>query len=156
MIALSGITIQSKIYESSNSLVYRGIRTQDERAHCFTDTARVVVKMLKQDYPSHQELTRYRQEYEITRSLNIEGVVKAYSQRDYQRTLVILLEDFGGESLECWMRQQLDFSPMPLSVFLNMAIAITDTLGKIHAAHVIHKDINPGNIVFNPETGVVK
>ena len=36
------------------------------------------------------------------------------------------------------------------------AIAITDTLGKIHAAHVIHKDINPGNIVFNPKTGVVK
>ncbi|HIK15353.1 MAG TPA: PAS domain S-box protein [Leptolyngbyaceae cyanobacterium M33_DOE_097] len=148
MITLPGITIHSKIYESLASLVYRGIREQDNCA--------VIAKVLKQDYPSPQELTRYRQEYEITRFLNIEGVVKAYSQQDYQRTLVILLEDFGGESLECWMRQQLDFSPMPLSVFLNMAIAITDTLGKIHAAHVIHKDINPGNIVFNPETGVVK
>jgi PAS domain S-box-containing protein len=148
MITLPGITIHSKIYESLASLVYRGIREQDNCA--------VIAKVLKQDYPSPQELTRYRQEYEITRSLNIEGVVKAYSQQDYQRTLVILLEDFGGESLECWMRQQLDFSPMPLSVFLNMAIAITDTLGKIHAAHVIHKDINPGNIVFNPRTGVVK
>ncbi|MBD2261308.1 PAS domain S-box protein [Pseudanabaena sp. FACHB-2040] len=148
MITLPGITIHSKIYESLASLVYRGIREQDNCA--------VIAKVLKQDYPSPQELTRYRQEYEITRFLNIEGVVKAYSQQDYQRTLVILLEDFGGESLECWMRQQLDFSPMPLSVFLNMAIAITDTLGKIHAAHVIHKDINPGNIVFNPRTGVVK
>jgi PAS domain S-box-containing protein len=148
MITLPGITIHSKIYESLASLVYRGIREQDDCA--------VIAKVLKQDYPSPQELTRYRQEYEITRSLNIEGVVKAYSQQDYQRTLVILLEDFGGESLECWMRQQLDFSPMPLSVFLNMAIAITDTLGKIHAAHIIHKDINPGNIVFNPNTGVVK
>ena len=148
MITLPGITIHSKIYESLASLVYRGIREQDDCA--------VIAKVLKQDYPSPQELTRYWQEYEITRSLNIEGVVKAYSQQDYQRTLVLLLEDFGGESLECWMRQQLDFSPMPLSVFLNMAIAITDTLGKIHAAHVIHKDINPGNIVFNPRTGVVK
>ncbi|MBW4640707.1 MAG: PAS domain S-box protein [Gloeocapsa sp. UFS-A4-WI-NPMV-4B04] len=148
MITLPGITIHSKIYESLASLVYRGIREQDNCA--------VIAKVLKQDYPSPQDLTRYRQEYEITRFLNIEGVVKAYSQQDYQRTLVILLEDFGGESLECWMRQQLDFSPMPLSVFLNMAIAITDTLGKIHAAHVIHKDINPGNIVFNPRTGVVK
>jgi PAS domain S-box-containing protein len=148
MITLPGITIHSKIYESLASVVYRGIREQDNCA--------VIAKVLKQDYPSPQELTRYRQEYEITRFLNIEGVVKAYSQQDYQRTLVILLEDFGGESLECWMRQQLDFSPMPLSVFLNMAIAITDTLGKIHAAHVIHKDINPGNIVFNPRTGVVK
>ncbi|MGG6242205.1 PAS domain S-box protein [Nodosilinea sp. AN01ver1] len=148
MITLPGVTIHSKIYESSASLVYRGIREQDNCA--------VIAKVLKQDYPSPQDLTRYRQEYEITRSLNTEGVVKAYSQQDYQRTLVILMEDFGGESLECWMRQQLDFSPMPLSVFLNMAIAITDTLGKIHAAHVIHKDINPGNIVFNPKTGVVK
>ena len=148
MITLPGITIHSKIYESLASLVYRGIREHNNGA--------VIAKVLKQDYPSPQELTRYRQEYEITSSLNIEGVIKAYSQQDYQRTLVILLEDFGGESLEYWMRQQLDFCPMPLVVFLNVAIAITDTLGKIHAAHVIHKDINPGNIVFNPNTGVVK
>ncbi|MCC3574150.1 MAG: AAA family ATPase [Microcoleus sp. PH2017_40_RAT_O_B] len=148
MITLPGVTIHSKIYESLASLVYRGIREQDNCA--------VIAKVLKQDYPSPHELTRYRQEYEITRSLNIEGVVKAYSQQDYQRTLVILLEDFGGESLEYWMRQQLDFCPMSLSVFLNVAIAITDILGKIHAAHVIHKDINLSNIVFNPKTGVVK
>ncbi|MBD2730141.1 hypothetical protein H6G96_28430 [Nostoc sp. FACHB-892] len=40
MIALPGITIQDKIYESSNSLVYRGIRD---------DGVGVVVKMLKLD-----------------------------------------------------------------------------------------------------------
>ncbi|MBP5974044.1 PAS domain S-box protein [Brasilonema sp. CT11] len=148
MIALPGVTIHSKIYESSVTLVYRGIR---ERENCA-----VIAKVLKQDYLSSQELTRYRQEYEITRSLNIEGVVKAYSQQNYQRTLFILLENFGGESLEHWMRQQSDFCPMALPTFLRLAIAITDTLGRIHAAHVIHKDINPGNIVFNPKTGVVK
>lgn len=75
MIALPGIAIQSKIYESSASLVYRGIRVQDNRA--------LIVKMLKLDYPSTQELTRYKQEYEITRSLNLQGVIKAYSQQEY-------------------------------------------------------------------------
>ncbi|MBI4780842.1 MAG: AAA family ATPase [Oscillatoriophycideae cyanobacterium NC_groundwater_1537_Pr4_S-0.65um_50_18] len=148
MIALSGITIQRKIYESPNSLVYRGIREEDGRA--------IAIKLLKQDYPSPQELTCYRQEYKITRSLNLEGVVKAYSQQDYQRTLVILLEDFGGESLEQWMQRRSDFCPMPLATFLRLAIALTNTLSGIHAAHVIHKDINPGNIVLNPNTGVVK
>ena len=148
MIALAGVAIQSKIYSSSTSLVYRGIRMQDNRA--------LIVKVLKQDYPSPQELTRYRQEYEITRSLNLQGVVKAYSQQDYQRTLVILLEDFGGESLEQWMHKRPDFCPMPLSTFLRLAIDLTDILGKIHAANIIHKDINPGNIVLNPDTGVVK
>ncbi|MCC5653205.1 AAA family ATPase [Nostoc sp. XA013] len=148
MIALPGIAIQDKIYESSNSLVYRGIRD---------DGVGIVVKMLKLDYPSPQELTRYRQEYKITRSLNLEGVIKAYSQQDYQRTLVIILEDFGGESLEQWMHKRPDiFCPMPLSTFLGLAIAISDILGRIHTANVIHKDINPGNIVFNLETGIVK
>ncbi|HEY9605475.1 MAG TPA: AAA family ATPase [Allocoleopsis sp.] len=147
MVVLPGIAIQDKIYESANSLVYRGIRD---------DGLALVVKMLKQDYPAPQELTRYRQEYEITRSLNLEGVVKAYSQQDYHRTLVILLEDFGGESLEQWMRRRSDFCPMPLATFLRLAIALTDILGSIHAAHVIHQDINPGNIVLNPDTGVVK
>ncbi len=148
MIALPGIAIQDKIYESSNSLVYRGIRD---------DGVEIVVKMLKLDYPSPQELTRYRQEYKITRSLKLEGVIKAYSQQDYQRTLVILLEDFGGESLEKWMQKRPDiFCPMPLSTFLGIAIAVCEILGRIHAANIIHKDINPGNIVFNLDTGVVK
>ncbi|MBC1221195.1 AAA family ATPase [Nostoc sp. UCD121] len=148
MIALPGIAIQNKIYESSNSLVYRGIRD---------DGVLIVVKMLKVDYPSSQELTRYRQEYTITRSLNLEGVVKAYSQQDYQRTLVIILEDFRGESLEQWMHKRPDiFCPMPLSTFLGLMIAVCDILGRIHAANIIHKDINPGNIVLNLDTGVVK
>jgi PAS domain S-box-containing protein len=148
MIVLAGIAIQSKIYSSSASVVYRGIRVQDGRA--------IIVKLLKQDYPSPEELIRYRQEYEITRSLKEEGVIKAYSQQDYQRTLVTLLEDFGGESIERWMRQQSNFCPIPLSNFLRLAIDITDILGRIHGAGVIHKDINPGNIVLNPKTGVVK
>ncbi|MBW4423668.1 MAG: AAA family ATPase [Nostoc desertorum CM1-VF14] len=148
MIALPGIAIHNKIYESDNSLVYRGIRD---------DGVAIIVKILKLDYPSPQELTRYRQEYKITRSLNLEGVIKAYSQQDYQRTLVILLEDFGGESLEQWMHKRPDiFCPMPLSTFLGVAIAICDILGRIHAANIIHKDINPGNIVLNLDTGVVK
>ena len=37
-----------------------------------------------------------------------------------------------------------------------MAIAITKALGSIHTEQIIHKDINPANILYNPDTKEVK
>ncbi|BAY50526.1 ATP-binding region ATPase domain protein (plasmid) [Scytonema sp. HK-05] len=149
MISIPHITVTTKIYESANSVVYRGIREQDNTA--------VILKMLKEDYPTPSQLTRYKQEYEITHSLNISGVVKAYNLQEYQRTLVIILEDFGGESLEKLIQESpFGYDSMPLPEFLSIALKITEILSQIHAANIIHKDINPGNIVSNPETGIVK
>ncbi len=39
---------------------------------------------------------------------------------------------------------------------MSLAIDLTGILGQLHAAHVIHKDINPNNIVYRPDTGEVK
>ncbi len=147
-ISLPDITVKTQIYESANSLVYRAVRRADR-----TD---IILKVLKQDYPTSAKLIRYRQEYEITRSLNLEGVIKAYSQQDYQRTLLIILEDFGGESLQKLRESRRISCSMPSAEFLRLAIAITEILGRIHAANVIHRDINPSNIVLNPQTGILK
>jgi serine/threonine protein kinase len=60
----------TKIYESVNSIVYRGKRIEDDKP--------VILKTLKQDYPTPDELTRYRQEYDITRRLeNIDGATRS-------------------------------------------------------------------------------
>jgi len=49
--------------------------------------------------------------------------------------------------------QQRSFT---LEEFLLLAIATTEILGKIHSANIIHKDINPSNIVYNPQTKQLK
>lgn len=144
MISLPDVTIVSQIYESANSFVYRGIFN--------TNRQPVILKLLKEDYPTPAEIYRYQQEYEITRSLNLEGIIKAYELRKYQNTLLMLLEDFGGESLKILL-QNRSFS---VPEFLHLAIEITDILGKVHQNNVIHKDINPSNIVLNPQTGQLR
>ncbi len=83
--ALTDYQIIAKIYESNGSLVYRAIHQQDNQP--------LILKILKQDYPTPAELTRYKQEYEITRSLNLDGVVKAYDLQRYQNSLPMLLEE---------------------------------------------------------------
>ncbi len=144
MITLNGYQILSKIYESFNSEVYRAIRTSDDQP--------VILKVLKQDYPTVAELTRYKQEYKIICSLTFDGAIAAYGLESYQRTLVIILEDFGAISL----RKFSQGKPLPLPEFLALAIKIVEHLGEIHAANIIHKDINPANIILNPTIGQLK
>ncbi|MFB2968579.1 AAA family ATPase [Aerosakkonema sp. BLCC-F183] len=144
MIDLPGIAIKAPIYESVNSEVYRGIRVEDNQP--------AIVKVLKQDYPTPDELRRYKQEYEISCKLNIDGVCKAYGLESYQRTMFIIFEDFGGESLKKLMKER----KFTLAEVIRIGVAIADSLGHIHAANIIHKDINPSNIVFNPETQQLK
>ena len=147
---LNDYQIISKIYESENSLIYRAILKANNQ--------KIILKILKENYPVFSELTRYKQEYEITRSLNVDGVIQAYDLRRYENTLVMLLEDFGGESLKLLISQgKLDLQGKSnLPEFLSIAIKITQGLGEIHRANIIHKDINPSNIVYNPHSKELK
>jgi serine/threonine protein kinase len=133
-----------KVYESTNSLVYRAILKPDNKP--------VILKILKENYPTPSELTCYKQEYEITRSLNVDGIIKAYDLERYENRLVMLLEDFGGQSLKLLISQ----SQLSLKDFLAIAIKITESLGAIHTNNIIHKDINPSNIVYNSQTEQLK
>ncbi len=144
MVTLAGYQILTQIYESFNSQVYQAIRLSDNRS--------VILKVLKQEYPTAQELTRYKQEYKTIRSLNFNGAIEAYGLEAYQKTLILILEDFGAISLRKWIEEK----PLLLEDFFPLAIQIVENLGKIHAAKIIHKDINPANIVLNTTTRQIK
>ncbi|KZZ80427.1 hypothetical protein A3766_23535 [Oleiphilus sp. HI0132] len=49
-----------------------------------------------------------------------------------------------------------DSHQLPVPLFLDIAIQLADALDAIHHAQVIHKDLHPGNIVLNPDTGRVQ
>ena len=141
---IPGYQVRDQIHNGAHSIVYQAVRVDNQQP--------VILKVLRRDYPTAEELTRYRHEYKIIRSLKLAGVVKAFGLETYQHTLVMVIEDFGGQSLnrltshQAWLLEQ----------FFPLAIQITKILGEIHAAHIIHKDINPSNLVFNPTTGIVK
>ena len=137
--------LTKQIYESPNSLVFQGLLKPNNQP--------IILKFLKENYPTPSELTRYKQEYEITRSLNKrEQIIIVYDLHRYNNSLVILLEDFGGKSLKLLLPQ----TQFTLEEFLTIAIQITKGLAVIHTNNIIHKDINPSNIIYNPQTGQLK
>ncbi|MDB9312927.1 AAA family ATPase [Spirulina sp. CS-785/01] len=149
MLVLSDYEIHEQIHESNLSRVYRGQQLSEKRP--------VVLKYLKSEYPTPTELSRYRKEYEILQLLQQQGragIINAYHLESYQNSLILILEDFGGQSLKDWLTEQ--GKPYTLSDFFTVALSITDALGQIHNSNIIHKDLNPSNIVYNPQTQQLK
>ncbi|MBD2679341.1 MULTISPECIES: AAA family ATPase [Nostoc] len=144
MIELEGYKVLTELHASPNSQVYRGYRELDRQP--------VVLKVLRQEYPPPEAIARFKLEYDLTRCFQAPGIIQAYDLKKYQNTFVLVLEDFGGQPL----RGLLNQSPLPIQNFWSLAIQIATALEEIHQQQIIHKDINPGNILLNPKTQQTK
>jgi predicted ATPase/signal transduction histidine kinase/DNA-binding NarL/FixJ family response regulator len=144
MATLSSYRVGEEVYASTNSLIYRGYR--------IADTQPVILKMLKPAYPTPEEIAWFTREYELTRTVQVPGIITVYHLLTDQHRLVMVLEDFGGVSLDRLIHQQ----PLEVAEFLPLAVHIAAIIGRLHQQNVTHKDINPSNLVLNSTTGQVK
>lgn len=129
--------------------IYEGRATRVLRARRLQDGQPVILKTLKSDYPAAEDRARLRLEHDILRGLDDPGVVRALDLLSVGHNLVLVLEDIGASSLEA----RADYGHLDPSAFLDLAIQMAGILGRIHRQGLIHKDVNPANFVYNPETG---
>jgi predicted ATPase len=142
---LPGYDIRESIYSGPRTAVFRGVETRTGRP--------VVVKTVSGAYPSPEHLARLENEYEVGRRLKRSaGVVQYLDRVRFDRSLALVLEDFGGRSLADLLREK----PLDPETFLAIAQQVAQGLGAIHRRHIIHKDLTPGNVFVNPESGEVK
>ncbi len=139
ILEFSDYQINTKIYESQGALIYRGRRKRDDKP--------VILKIARTR--NVEEIVRYMQEHTMMCRLHALGVTGPCWLEKQETHLVLVCEDFGGDSLDkIVMGQQLEIREL-IQIFLK----IVKNLGKIHAADIVHKDIKPSNIIYNPETG---
>ncbi|WP_437284954.1 AAA family ATPase [Sorangium sp. So ce406] len=131
------------LHQGADTILYRARHRQDGRP--------VVLKVLRRDHASPRALGRLHHEHEIAGTLDTPAVVKPRAIEAYGDQVALILEDFGGRSLD-----QLIDGPLPLDRFFPLALRLAGALAELHRHHVIHKDIKPQNLLHNPETGEVK
>jgi predicted ATPase/C4-dicarboxylate-specific signal transduction histidine kinase/tRNA A-37 threonylcarbamoyl transferase component Bud32 len=162
MLKIPGYHLTEQIYNGSRTQVYRGVSESNEK---------VIIKLLLSEYPTFSELIQFRNQYTITKNLDLPGIVKPIALLNYQNAFALIAEDIGGISLAEYTvnSKQLDNiqssnsdvssprnSPLPLNEFLPIAIQIVQTIEGLYYNRIIHKDIKPQNIIINPETKEVK
>lgn len=146
-IAIADYKILEKLYDGSRTLVYRAIHNADQKP--------VILKLLKNPYPNSTELIQFKNQFAVTKDLNLSGVVRSYRLENYQNRFAIVTEDFGGISLRTYA-QSFPHQQITISEFLSIAIRITETLHNLYQHRLIHKDIKPDNLLINPKTKEVK
>ncbi len=132
------------IHESDRTLVYRAQNVENGQ--------RFAIKLMRNEYPSFRELVQFRNQYAISKNLEIEGIIKTYAIQRYENRYALIMEDMGGVSLAEYQGR----ASLCVSQFLNIAIQLSGILHQLHNNSIIHKDIKPANILIHPETKQVK
>jgi len=130
----------------------RGQRSVVHRARRRADGVAVVLKMLLPTLNGPAERGQLAREYEVMRSIDDDRVVRALGIERHEDTVALVVEDFGGTSLRALAQHER----LSLRAVLEIAAKVAAALGAVHQQGIVHKDVNPANIVLNPETGVLK
>ena len=71
----SGYNLTKEIYVGTRNVVFQAVREQDQKP--------VVEKLMRNEYPSFNELVQFRNQYSIAKNLDTIGIVKPLSLETY-------------------------------------------------------------------------
>jgi tRNA A-37 threonylcarbamoyl transferase component Bud32 len=126
------------------SIVYKGL-------HKGLDMP-VVIKMMRHDMALYPDfLDSFYNEAKTIAGLAHDHIVKVYDFEECYRTLFIIMEDIRGDSLKD-MIYHLRVIPPILTA--NYLLQICSALAYAHQHGIVHRDINPSNIIVQPNDQV--
>jgi serine/threonine protein kinase len=145
---IPGYEIDEAVHRSGLRSIYRATRRSDRLP--------VVIKTLDAEYPSRQHVAELRREFNIIRRLQpVESVIRVHTLESYGNgNVAIVLEPFGRSLAEQIVAERR--RTLPLARVFSFAIAVVDALGQVHEYDVVHKNIEPRNILIGDGAGAVR
>ncbi len=117
------------------------------RANRRADGHQVLLKVLSRRATAERDLERLRNELEIGVSSRTRHIVHPLKLESLDGSPALELDDPGGEPLEQFLGE-----PMPIGRFLDLACSIASALAELHRDGIVHKNVNPANILVASKT----
>lgn len=142
--------IESQIGRGAMGVVYLGVDPKIGR--------KVAIKTLNLtqefgDSELEEVKMRFYREAEASGRLQHPNIVSVYDVGEEHDLAYIAMDYVSGSSLEHYTREQ---SLLPPQVVLTIGIQTAEALDYAHRQNVVHRDIKPGNIIYDAETGKLK
>lgn len=125
------------LYESGHTRVLRATSN---------DGTPVILKSLRQSAASSHRTASFKREFDILSSLPQESAPQALRLETIEDESTIVMADIGANDLS----MVYPLGDISISDFFDLSIKIVHCLKQVHAAGVVHKDLNPSNILVHP------
>ncbi|WP_437836217.1 protein kinase domain-containing protein [Sorangium sp. So ce1153] len=126
-------------------VLYTGAETRVVAGVHRSTQAAVVLKIPRHEPPDERVVARLRSEHALLRKIELPGVVRALDLVPHGAGVALVLERWGDASLD----RALASGPLPAEAALRLGAALARVLGQLHRRGVIHRDIQPQNILVN-------
>lgn len=97
--------------------------------------------------------TRFSREAEAAGRLSHPAIVTVYDVGEEADLAFIAMDFAPGKPLSAFGRTG---NLLPLPVVLEIVARVADALDYAHKQKIVHRDIKPGNVIYDPKTGGVK
>jgi CRP-like cAMP-binding protein/tRNA A-37 threonylcarbamoyl transferase component Bud32 len=112
----------------------------------------VVIKMMRHDMALYPDfLDSFKNEAKTIAGLTHDHIVKVFDFEECYRTLFIIMEYLKGDSLKDMIGH---LRAIPPKLAANFLIQICSALAYAHQRGIVHRDINPSNIIVRPNDHV--
>lgn len=111
---------------------------------------RVALKRILTTAATGQE--RFRREVKLSRRITHRNVARTFDLGDDGGVPFLTMELVRGESLEAILERE---GPLPIERAVAIALEVARGLAAAHAVGVVHRDLKPGNVLVESESGRV-
>src|ERR1700722_13125439 len=110
---IGGYTLnESPINSGLYTIVFSGTSNRDKKS--------VVIKILRNEHPSPDEISRFKHEYEIAKIFeNDEDIIHVFSFEKYENSYAIVMESINALTLGDILEKEKKFT---INKFLDLAI----------------------------------
>lgn len=113
----------------------------------------VAVKLLYPAFATDTDMRRrFEEEARAAAALNHPNIVSVHDSGEHAGSPFIVMERLPGQTLQ----DEIAMGPMPPPRVRKVLDDVLGALACAHTAGIVHRDIKPGNVLINPNSGAMK